>query len=114
MNKLNRKIYAIDFDNTLAMTDYPTIIAPIQHIIDYCIDLRKEGHTLILWSCREGKELYDAVRWCAEHELEFHYVNRNTDEIIKAFGKDPRKIFANYYIDDRNLIPHLEVSGRGF
>lgn len=113
MTKLNKKIYAIDFDNTLAMTDYPTIICPIQHMIDHCISLKEAGHTLILWSCREGKELYEAVQWCAERGLEFDYVNRNTPEIIEAFGRDPRKIFANYYIDDRNLIPHLEVSGRG-
>ena len=96
-----KKIYAVDFDNTLAITNYPTILEPIQPMIDYCIALKKQGHTLILWTCREGKELYDAVQWCAVRGLQFDYANRNTPEIIKSFGKDTRKIFANCYIDDR-------------
>lgn len=102
------KIYAIDFDNTLAVTDYPNILAPIDSVIQYCMELHEQGHTLILWTCREGKDLYDAVSWCAERGLQFDYVNRNTPEIIEKYG-DRRKIYADFYIDDRAVCPFLEV-----
>ena len=34
----------------------------------------------------------------------FDAVNENLPEIVEAFGVDPRKIFANEYIDDRNRL----------
>lgn len=100
-------IYAVDFDNTLARTDYPRIIDPIFSVIDYCITLRKRGHTLILWTCRCGQALVDAIEFCKKHGLEFDYINENTPENIEKFGGDSRKIFADYYLDDRARTPWM-------
>jgi hypothetical protein len=94
-------IIAVDFDGTLAVTDYPTIVRPIRQVIYYCKEKRKQGHTLILWTCREGKVLDEAVQWCKEQGLEFDYINENPPERVAIFG-DCRKVYADVYIDDHN------------
>ena len=47
------------------------------------------------------------MEWCKEHGLIFDAVNDNLPEIVEAFGGNCRKIFANEYIDDRNLMIEL-------
>jgi hypothetical protein len=97
------KIYAVDFDGTLAENKWPEIGEPIQPVIDFCIRKREEGHKLILWTCRTGEQTEKAVKWCNDRGLFFDAVNENLpDEIIK-YNNDPRKIGADYFIDDKNL-----------
>lgn len=60
---------------------------------------------MILWTCRVEDMLQKAVEWCKERNLVFDAVNENLPEIIENFGSDTRKIFANEYIDDRNIWP---------
>lgn len=98
-------VYAIDFDGTLAVTEYPTIIKPIESMIQFCRELHDTGNLLILNTCRVGKELYEAVEWCESQGLRFDAVNKNLESRIIEFGGDCRKISADYYIDDRNIHP---------
>lgn len=50
-----KRIYAIDFDGTLAVTKFPEIIAPIQPMIDLCKELKEDpNNILIMWTCRCG------------------------------------------------------------
>lgn len=74
-------------------------------MIDYLRDRQKNGDKLILWTCRVDDMLQKAIEWCKEKELIFDAVNENLPEIIENFGSDTRKIFANEYIDDRNIWP---------
>ena len=97
-------IYAIDFDGTLCHSDYPEMGAPNNHVIEFCKQRKAEGHKLILWTCRSGKYLDEAVAWCKGHGLTFDAVNENLPEMIELFDNDCRKVFADYYIDDRNLV----------
>lgn len=97
-----KTIYAIDFDGTLCEKDkYPSIGEPNLLLIEYVKKLKEAGNTIILWTCRCEEQLDAAVEWCKSYGLEFDYVNENAPELIKSFGRDNRKIFANYYIDDR-------------
>lgn len=96
------KIIAVDFDGTLCENKYPEIGKPNLTLIADLIMRKRHGDRVILWTCRSGRELVDAVRWCAEHKLIFDAVNENLPDVIKTFGSDTRKIFANEYIDDRN------------
>ena len=96
-------VYAIDFDGTLCENAWPEIGEPKQSIIDYCKDLHIHGHKLILWTCRERELLMQAVAWCAEHGLWFDAINSNLPERMKEWGTDPRKIGADFYLDDRSL-----------
>lgn len=96
-------IYAVDFDGTLCENEWPVIGEPKEHVISYVLKLKQEGHKLILWTNRVGERLDEAVEWCQQKGIEFDAVNKNLPEIIEEFGCDTRKVFANYYIDDRNL-----------
>lgn len=105
-----RRIVAVDFDGTLAVTKFPEIIKPIPKMIRYCRRLQKDGAILILYTCRKGKDLRDAVEWCEGLGLVFDYVNENTPENIERYGgEDTRKIFAHEYIDDKAINPVREA-----
>lgn len=105
----HRRIVAVDFDGTLAKTKFPKIISAITENISYCKQLKEDGAILILWTCRKGKDLLDAVNWCGKQGLTFDYVNENTVENIAFYGGvDTRKIYAHEYIDDRALNPDKE------
>ena len=69
MEKKRAPILAVDFDGTLCESAYPDIGKPYQETIDEVIQYKKDGWKLILWTCRCGKRLEEAVRWCEEHGL---------------------------------------------
>lgn len=98
---VRRKIIAVDFDGTLCENKWPEIGMPNLDLFDYLTDQRSKGARIILWTCREGEELAEALVWCMEHGLYFDTVNKNLPDIIELFGGDCRKIFANEYIDDK-------------
>ena len=98
-------IYAVDFDGTLCENAYPEIGKPNMAMILHFKTIKAMGHKLILWTCREGELLTQAVEWCKHWGLEFDAVNENLPELIKRFGNDCRKIGADYYCDDKNYMP---------
>lgn len=102
-------IVAIDFDGTLCQDIFPEIGKAHNNVIQIVKEYKRYGWKIILWSCRNGKALDEAVEWCKNQGLEFDAVNENIPEVKKMFGGDTRKIFANAYVDDRNvLVPVLE------
>ena len=100
---MNFKIIAVDFDGTLCENKYPEIGEPNKEMITYLKDRQSNGDKLILWTCRIDEMLDNAVRWCRNKGLIFDAVNENFPSVIAEFGTDTRKIFANEYIDDRNV-----------
>lgn len=94
------KIIAVDFDNTLFFTNWPDIILPNWVMINRVKEEKALGHKIILWTCRSGKYLEDAVEACRAVGLEFDAVNENLPDILEEFESDCRKIFANEYWDD--------------
>lgn len=96
-------IYAVDFDGTLCESVFPEIGAPNIALINHLIKRRKHGNKIILWTCRVGERVQEAVEWCRERGLEFDAVNANLPEMIEHWGNDPRKIFADVYIDDKAI-----------
>lgn len=99
------KIIGVDFDGTLATTRglYPDIGEPIQEILDYVIEEQQKGAFIVLITMREGAALEMALAWCQDHGLTFDAVNDNLPHIKNYFEANPRKIFCNEYIDDRNI-----------
>ena len=95
------KIIAIDFDNTLFKTTWPDILEPIWGVIERAKEEQRNGAKLILWTCRCGKYLDEAVEACRLVGLIFDAVNKNLPESIEKFdGTDSRKVFAHEYWDD--------------
>ena len=95
-------IVAVDFDGTLCTDKYPNIGKPKQDIIDLVKGYQEAGWKVILWTCRNGDALVEALNWCEEQGLNFDAVNTNIPEVIEMFGGDTRKVFADRYIDDKN------------
>lgn len=60
---------------------------------------------VVLWTCRRGKELEQALDACKQWGLRIDRVNENSPEVIKRFGSDPRKLVAMEYWDDRAVNP---------
>ncbi len=100
---MDKKIYAFDFDGTLVRNCFPNIGTPISSVINLAINLREKGHYIILNTMREGRYLDEALIFCKKMGLEFDAVNDNLPHMKKFYKNNPRKIFANYYIDDHNL-----------
>lgn len=110
-------IIAVDFDGTIVEHKYPAIGELRQgftklKLIDELKLLQKNGDKIILWTCRCGKALDDAVKFCKDFGLVFDAVNDDLD-IVKDGFKDEmewwessgkaRKVFADIYLDDRAL-----------
>lgn len=70
-------------------------------LISHLIKRRIQGNKLILWTCRNGDRLKEAVSWCKKYGLEFDAVNENLPEMIAWHGNDFRKVAADVYIDDK-------------
>lgn len=99
--KVKTEIIAVDFDGTLCENKWPLIGEPIQKYIEYIKDEKAKGNKIILWTCRTGKQLEDAVKWCSEKGIIFDAVNDNLPEMSAKFGGNSRKIYADRYIDDK-------------
>jgi hypothetical protein len=103
MEIIRKYTIAVDFDGTLCNHEYPEIGAEREWLIETLKELRKSGHKLIMWTCRENLPdrgyLTEAVEFCKERGLEFDAVNEN---IVDYGGLGARKIVADLYLDDKS------------
>ncbi|MDI9413354.1 MAG: hypothetical protein QM401_07250 [Bacillota bacterium] len=93
-------IIGVDFDKTIAVTEYPEIIRPKFMAFRMLKHLKRNGHTLILWTCRQGPHLEQAIRFCKTQGIEFSHHNANAAERIQQYGGDCRKLSCDLLIDD--------------
>lgn len=63
------KAIAIDFDGCICTNAFPNIGAPNRSVIDKAIAEQAAGAGLILWTCREGELLQQALDACAQWGL---------------------------------------------
>ena len=97
-------IIAIDFDGTIVENRYPEIGHERPFAIDTMKMLQQDRHQLVLWTCREGQLLEDALQWCRERGVEFYAANRDYPE--ETTDNNPyfsRKLKVDLFLDDRNL-----------
>lgn len=97
------RIYAVDFDGTLNLGKYPILGQPNLELFKYLIDRQQSGDMIILWTCREGDLLKSAVKYCKNYGLAFDAINDNVQDNKDRWGNNTRKVFADYYIDDKNM-----------
>lgn len=88
---------AVDFDGTLFEHKYPAIGNVIPAGIYSCRRFQELGAKLILLTMRSDQYLEDAVKACANHGLEFTFVNDNPNQLNWT---NSRKVYANKYVDD--------------
>ena len=95
-------IIAVDFDGTIVEDRFPEIGNEIPYVVDLLLKIQQKGHYIILWTCRVNDRLQEAVNWCKERGLIFDAVNDGIHENIQEYGTNPRKVYADLYIDDKN------------
>lgn len=106
-------IIAVDFDGTLCENAWPGIGSQKEDVIEFLKKCAKEGAQLVLWTMREGELLRKALIWCKARGLQFEAVNDNVQKMKDFYGNNPRKVFANYYIDDHNAEFLLDTKETG-
>lgn len=104
----------IDADGTCFTHDYPRIGKDIG-AIPVLLRLTNEGHNLILFTMRDGKELDDAVNWFIDNNIPLYGVQKNPHQ--HKWTTSP-KSYAQLMIDDSALgcplIINDEVSKRPY
>jgi len=107
--KKDSYVFAVDFDGTLCEYDFPRIGKQYEKhkkLLDLLINLKNNGHKLILWTCRGDNDQYpcltEAVDWCKEQGLVFDAINENVAGTKKISGPSP-KVVADFYLDDKAL-----------
>ncbi len=96
-----RKAIAIDFDGCLCQDCYPAVGPPNWEVIRRAQAEQAAGAAVILWTCRVGAYLQEAVDACVSWGLSLDAVNANLPERIARYGNDCRKVSADEYWDDR-------------
>ena len=93
---------AVDFDGTIVENRYPEIGDERMFATETLKMLIQDRHRLILWTCREGRLLDDAINWCKERGVEFWTINKDfPEENVTKNQQFSRKIKADLFIDDR-------------
>ena len=107
-DKSSHLVFLVDFDGTLTSDiAWPHIGKPNWPTILFLIQAKKDGHRLILWTARQGKELAAAIKAALEWGLEFHAVNKNLPEVIDYFnGNESRKVSGHIMLDDTAYQPN--------
>lgn len=94
-------IIAIDFDGVLNQGAFPAA-GPLDHqLVDLLPLIQEQGHTVVLWTCRAGILLADALEALSTRKFRPNLVNANCPTRITEYGTDSRKVSADLYIDDR-------------
>ncbi|TXE16516.1 hydrolase [Psychroserpens burtonensis] len=102
MNFQDKLVIAIDFDGTIVEDAFPKVGKPRIFAFETMKRLQQDGHRVILWTYRSGSKLDDAVDFCKDNGITFYAVNQSFPE-EKYDNSVSRKIYADIYIDDRNI-----------
>lgn len=96
-------IIAVDFDGTIARSDYPVILGEQPYAGEALRKLHEQGHYIIIWTCRCGEQLLAAINWLLEHKIPFDRINDHNPENVAKYGEGGKKVYAHCYIDDKNI-----------
>jgi hypothetical protein len=97
-------IIAVDFDGTLYLAGIRGKPKINKRLLLDLSAKQRHGATVILWTCRGGKSLSEAINILYSHGFTPNFVNCNAPKAIAMMGRDSRKIYADVYIDDKNLL----------
>lgn len=97
-------ILAVDFDGTLVTAEYPSIGRINQGVLKAMWEAKARGWEIIIWTCREGQHLDDAITLLNNANVPYDYVNRHSQQALDFFEYESRKVYATLYHDDRNVI----------
>lgn len=112
INALDLSIYVeklyqmwIKHKNIRILVDYDDTIKPYNTASEYLckvvintlIEAKKLGATIVLWTCRSGTRLNEALKYCESIGLEFTEVNPTTPFL----PEQSTKAYGNILLDDK-------------
>jgi hypothetical protein len=97
-------VLAIDFDDTIAITEWPEIKGLRENAKEVINKLYDEGHQIIIWTCRTDHTQDAAEKFLIANGIKYHRINANCPKLCEVFGNDSRKIGADLYIDDKGIL----------
>ena len=96
---MGKRTYALDFDGTLSLGRFPRCGPPNEKLIEVVKEILSQPYdyrpALVLWTCRTGEYLREAVEWLKEQGIEFDPVPESD------FPGKSDKVHAELYVDDR-------------
>lgn len=106
-----KAILALDFDETIAETEYPKIKGLKNNAKEYINKLYNENYCIQINTCRTGEELQNALDFLDQEDIRYHLVNENHPTLIDYFLNDSRKLSNDIFFDDKCIYfkqnPHL-------
>lgn len=91
-------VICIDFDGTITDKNiFPEIGKAREHAFEAIRHFQELGHKCILWTCRYGQSLIEAINWLSKNNVKMDAYNEN------LYPLQSRKIVADVYIDDKNV-----------
>lgn len=91
-------VIAIDFDGTITeKNEFPDIGKVRDYAFEAIKHLQEHGHRCVLWTCRYGNSLIEAINFLAKNGVKMDAYNEN------VYSLHSRKIVADVYIDDKNV-----------
>ena len=97
-------VISIDFDGVIVTDKWPDIGEEIPGAVGTINGWYDAGYWIIINSCRDHKEKADMIVWLQRAGVRYHAMNENLVWRICMYGTDPRKIGADIYIDDHNIL----------
>lgn len=96
-------IIAVDFDGVIVENKFPEIGEVDMLVVQSLKVLQSRGDKLILWTSRVNDRLAEAVALCDKVGLKFDAINSGEPGNLAEYGTDPRKVYADVYIDDHSI-----------
>jgi hypothetical protein len=108
MDRKYKGILAIDFDDTIAYSNFPKIKGLVTGSKKYINKLYNDGWYIIIWTCRcndnnSEEPLTMAKQFLDDRGIKYHKINEHNPYLVKLFGNNCRKISADFYIDDKAI-----------
>jgi hypothetical protein len=92
-------LVAFDFDDTIFPYNQSHDVEPIFQLALRCNNSNK--CVVMLFTCREGERLAEAVDYCNSRGLHFYYINENANPLFTS-----RKPHFNILLDDKAGLPY--------
>ena len=96
-------IICIDFDGTIVDDAYPQVGKLKEGAKDVINNLVNSGHYVIIWTCRTGELMLNAINFLLTEGICFDQVNNHCPDNVFKYGPGGKKVYADVYIDDKNL-----------
>lgn len=107
----NQLIVAIDFDRTLANTQYPRIYGLFEYAKEVVNKWYEQGIYIIIWTCRTDRSELEAEKFLLDNGVHFHKINDHHPNGLLNFGTEgqimhglnSRKVWSHVLIDDTSI-----------